>query len=147
MEKIKAFINYIKSPSEGVKPFGAVAALLILAVLGVIDIYACVALIIAGFVFVKTGHKGMGILLCLTNLFLPDALPVVDEAVGIAAVVIPMYIKWKKTDGNIAETIASGITSRKEHKKNRKEKLGMNKADAVKAVTAELQSESQKAIS
>lgn len=92
----KSFWEYVKEPVDGVKPYSVFTAAVILLVLGVLDTVGCVVLTIAAFVFMKKGHKGLSMLLALTNFVIPDALPLVDEIGGVVAVVLPMYMNWKK---------------------------------------------------
>ena len=113
-----SFIEYLKKPVNGVKPYSIFAAAGIALVLGLIDTVGCVVLIIAAFVFVSKGHRGLGMLLAVTNFVFPDALPLVDEAASIAAVILPLYMEWKKS-GNIGETVTKTIESKQEYEQTR----------------------------
>jgi|GEM_PF-5377389 len=103
----QTFVEFLKAPVNGVKPYSIISAALILLVLGLVDTVGCVVLIIAAFVFVKKGHKGLGALCALTNCVIPDALPLVDEAAGIIAVVLPLYMEWQKLQKADQKTIES----------------------------------------
>lgn len=113
----QTFLDYVKSPTKGVKPFSIPVVIFITIALALFDTVGCVVLVIAGFVFVKMGHKGLGILLALTNCILPDALPLIDEAAGIIIVVIPLYTSWKKAK-NDSETVVNAIESQQNEQTN-----------------------------
>lgn len=133
---VQSFINYLKIPENGVKPYSILTVILITLALGVIDTVGCVVLIIAAFVFVKKGHKGLGLLLALTNCIIPDALPLVDEAAGIIAVAVPLYTSWKKTK-NVAGTVVNTIESHQEYQNNKENYSNMDGLNVAKDLANE----------
>ena len=134
------FVDYLKRPVNGVKPYSIFTAGLICLVLGLVDTVGCVVLIISALVFVLKGHRGLGAMLALTNCIIPDALPLVDEAAGIVAVVLPLYIGWKKAQkkqGNLADAIVDTIESQQEYVATKDSYSEMDELETVKTVAQE----------
>ena len=134
----QTFIDYIKTPVNGVKPYSILTAALIALVLGLLDTVGCVVLIIAAFVFIKKGHRGLGFLLAGVNIVIPDALPLVDEIAGLVAVILPLYIEWKK-HGNIADGVVGAIESQQEYNDTKDNYTEMDSSDAVKTIAQHFQ--------
>lgn len=143
----QSFIQYLKAnpTTNGVTPFSIPMAIGIAAVLALIDSVGCVVLIISGYVFVKKGHQGLGILLALTNCLIPDALPLVDEAIGIVVVVVPIYRGYKKIQAgqaNVADVALDVIDNSQTYQNNAENYMSMNGTDIVKTVAKEYSTDS-----
>lgn len=108
-----SFMKFLTTPKDGVKPYSILAVVGITVVLGLVDIVGGVVLIIAAFVFMLKGHKGLSLLLTAVNLVVPDALPFVDEAVNIVVVALPLYMQWQKTK-DLGQSVEKAIDSKKQ---------------------------------
>lgn len=143
----QSFIQYLKAnpTTNGVTPIPVPLAIGIVAILALIDTVGCVVLIIAGYVFVKKGHQGIGILLALTNCIIPDALPLVDEAIGIVLVLVPAYRGYKKIQAgqaNIADVALDVMDNTQTYQNNAENYMSMNGTDIMKTVAEEYSTDS-----
>ena len=77
-------------------PFSLPVAIGMIVVLSALDTVGCVVLIIGSFIFVKMGHKGLGIALALANCVVPDMLPAIDEVFGIVVTGGTLLHDYKK---------------------------------------------------
>lgn len=144
----QSFVQYLKAnpTTNGVTPYSMPMVIGIVAGLALVDTVGCVVLIIAGYVFVKKGHQGIGILLALTNCVIPDALPLVDEAIGIVMVVVPAYRGYKKMlegQANIADVALDVINNSQMYQNNAGNYMNMNGTEIVKTVAEEYATDSE----
>lgn len=144
----QSFFQYLKAnpTTNGVTPYSMPIVIGIVAGLALVDTVGCVVLIIAGYVFVKKGHQGIGILLALTNCVIPDALPLVDEAIGIVMVVVPAYNGYKKMlagQANIADVALDVINNSQMYQNNAGNYMNMNGTEIVKTVAEEYATDSE----
>lgn len=144
----QSFIQYLRAnpTTNGVTPFPVPVAIGIAVVLTLIDTVGCVVLLIAGYVFVKKGHQGMAMLLAITNLVIPDALPVVDEAIQIVIVVVPVYRGYKKVQAgqaNIADVALDVINSTQTYYNNAESYMNMDGTDIIRTVAEEYATNSE----
>ncbi|MBQ8515507.1 MAG: SHOCT domain-containing protein [Ruminococcus sp.] len=79
-----------------VKPYSLGKAALIVIALTVLDTFGCVVLLIGSYIYMKKGQTGLAMALCVTNLLIPDALPVADEIFQLIAVGMPLYQSYKE---------------------------------------------------
>lgn len=73
-----------------------------------------------------------------TNFIIPDALPIVDEIAGLVAVILPLYMGWKK-HGNIADGVVDAIDSHQEYDSGKEGYTNMDELDAAKSVAQHFQ--------
>ena len=144
----QSFVQYLKAnpTTNGVTPYSMPMVIGIVAGLALVDTVGCVALITSGYVFVKKGHQGIGILLALTNCVIPDALPLVDEAIGIVMVVVPAYNGYKKMlagQANIADVALDVINNSQMYQNNAGNYMNMNGTEIVKTVAEEYATDSE----
>lgn len=144
----QSFVQYLKAnpTTNGVTPYSMPMVIGIVAGLALVDTVGCVVLIIAGYVFVKKGHQGIGILLALTNCVIPDALPLVDEAIGIVMVVVPAYRGYKKMlagQANIADVALDVINNSQMYQNNAGNYMNMNGTEIVKTIAEEYATDSE----
>ena len=144
----QSFFQYLKAnpTTNGVTPYSMPMVIGIIAGLALVDTVGCVVLIIAGYVFVKKGHQGIGILLALTNCVIPDALPLVDEAIGIVMVVVPAYRGYKKMlawQANIADVALDVINNSQMYQNNAGNYMNMNGTEIVKTIAEEYATDSE----
>ncbi len=144
----QSFFQYLKAnpTTNGVTPYSMPMVIGIVAGLALVDTVGCVVLIIAGYVFVKKGHQGIGILLALTNFVIPDALPLVDEAIGIVMVVVPAYNGYKKMlagQANIADVALDVINNSQMYQNNAGNYMNMNGTEIVKTIAEEYATDSE----
>lgn len=79
-----------------VEPYTLGKAALILIALTLLDTFGCVVLLIGSYIYMKKGHTGLAMALCVTNLVIPDALPVADEIFQLIAIGMPLYKSYKE---------------------------------------------------
>lgn len=107
--KDKTFIQWLREPVDDVKPIPVLTGLVIGIGLAILDFFIPFVLVIAGFIFIKTGHRKMGIFLVVLNL-LPDSLPCVDEVIGTAIDFSSLWKKYKKAI-DIADKASNAIST------------------------------------
>lgn len=97
-----------------VEPYSIGKAIIIIVALALFDTVGCIVLLVGSIIFVKMGHKGLGIALCVTNILIPDALPVVDELFQIVVIAIPLYQSYKKGE-SLKQAATKAIDSHNEY--------------------------------
>lgn len=105
----------IQNQNNQVEPYSLGMAIGIIAVLALFDTVGCVVLVIGAYIFTKKGHQGLGVALAITNVIIPDALPLVDEIFGIIVVVIP-YMKSREEGKSVGESIQASVDSARQYK-------------------------------
>lgn len=138
----QSFVQYLKAnpTTNGVTPYSMPMVIGIVAGLALVDTVGCVVLVIAGYVFVKKGHKGLGVFLEITNCIIPDALPGVDEIAGILMVVVPVYRGYRKVmagEANIADVVCDVINNVQTYQNDSLNAVNMGVTEIVKTVAEE----------
>lgn len=144
----QSFVQYLKAnpTTNGVTPYSMPMVIGIVAGLALVDTVGCVVLVIAGYVFVKKGHKGLGVFLEITNCIIPDALPGVDEIAGILMVVVPVYRGYRKVmagEANIADVACDVINNVQTYQNDPLNVVNMGVTEIVKTVTEEYATDSE----
>ena len=148
----QSFFQYLKAnpTTNGVTPYSMPMVIGIVAGLALVDTVGCVVLVIAGYVFVKKGHKGLGVFLEITNCIIPDALPGVDEIAGILIVVVPVYKGYRKVmagEANIADVardvVCDVINNVQTYQNDPLNAVNMGVTEIVKTVAEEYATDSE----
>ena len=79
-----------------VEPYSFAKAALILIAFALFDTVGCVILLVGSLIFMKMGHKGLAMAMCIVNLMAPDALPFVDEIFQIVVIAVPLYNSFQE---------------------------------------------------
>lgn len=103
-----------QNPNNQPEPYTIGKAILIIAVLALFDTVGCIVLIVGAYIFTKKGHAGLGMALAVTNIIIPDALPLVDEIFGIIVVVVP-YMKSREQGKGVIESVKASVDSAQQY--------------------------------
>lgn len=108
-----------------VKAFSKKTTIIIVLVLTLLDTVFGVLLLIASFVFVKCGYKGLGMILCIVNVVSPDDVPLIDEVIQIVVVAVTLYNSYNNGDGFV-QTIKNVLNSHKEYSQQKNKAMNIS---------------------
>lgn len=111
--------------NKPVKAFPTKVTVIIVVVLALMDTALGVLVLIASFVFYKCGYHSLGMILCIVNVLSPDDVPLVDEAIQIAIVAVPLYKSYNNGDG-FMDTIKNILNSHKQYSQQKEKAMNMS---------------------